>query len=227
MDLQTLRTAAGRGFAFSPLTGVHALRLRRLTHPRVAPDRFVINGPTRLRLAPTARIELADGARLLGGFGGTMEVFQADRTRSALVMHDRATLRVEGRVQFGYGTKIRLSEGARLTLGDGVRIGANCLLVVVDDVTICAGTALSWDVTIMESHLHLIATEATPDPVKHAPVHIGAGALLGHGSLVLPGVSIGDGAVVGARSIVTRDVEPRTLVVGTPARTVGVGTRWT
>lgn len=51
-------------------------------------------------------------------------------------------------------------------------------------------------------------------------VVVGNDVWFGHGALVLPGVTIGDGAVVGGGSVVTDDVEPFTIVVGNPARPV-------
>jgi acetyltransferase-like isoleucine patch superfamily enzyme len=50
------------------------------------------------------------------------------------------------------------------------------------------------------------------------PIRIGRDVWIGFGASVLPGVSIGDGAVVGARAVVTTDVAARTLVAGNPAR---------
>lgn len=61
------------------------------------------------------------------------------------------------------------------------------------------------------------ARRADLDP---APVHIGADAWIGANVTILPGVSIGDGAVVAAASVVTRDLPPRTLAMGSPARVV-------
>ena len=52
------------------------------------------------------------------------------------------------------------------------------------------------------------------------PVRIGRGAWIGFDSCVLPGVTVGEGAVVGARSVVTTDVEPFTIVAGNPARLI-------
>ncbi len=227
MDVQTIRTARGRGLSFSPMAAVHAVRFSRQTSPAAPPHRFVVNGPTRVRLAPTSRIELTTGARLFAGFGGTMEVFNADRARAALVLRDSATLRIDGRVQLGFATKVLVGTAATLSLGDGVRVGAGCLIVTALDTRIGPGTALSWGVTIMDSHLHEITTAERPHAEKVAPVIIGAGVLIGHDSLILPGVTIGDGAVVGARSIVTRDVAPGELVVGSPARAIGSGAHWT
>lgn len=50
------------------------------------------------------------------------------------------------------------------------------------------------------------------------PVHIGKNAWIGAGATILPGITVGDNAVVGAASVVTRDVAPDTIVVGNPAR---------
>jgi phosphonate metabolism protein (transferase hexapeptide repeat family) len=49
-------------------------------------------------------------------------------------------------------------------------------------------------------------------------VTIGNDVWIGHGAVVMPGLSIGDGAVVGANAVVTRDVEPFSIVAGVPAR---------
>lgn len=49
-------------------------------------------------------------------------------------------------------------------------------------------------------------------------VTIGNDVWIGHGAVVMPGVSIGDGAVIGANAVVTRDVEPFAIVAGVPAR---------
>ena len=59
---------------------------------------------------------------------------------------------------------------------------------------------------------------STNSPVGAEPVEIGSDVWLGAGAVVLPGVTIGDGAVVGANSVVTTDVAPYTVVAGAPAR---------
>ncbi|HZA25007.1 MAG TPA: DapH/DapD/GlmU-related protein, partial [Dehalococcoidia bacterium] len=52
------------------------------------------------------------------------------------------------------------------------------------------------------------------------PVHIGRYVWIGGGAIILPGVTVGDDAVIGAGSVVTRDVEEGSTVVGSPARQV-------
>jgi acetyltransferase-like isoleucine patch superfamily enzyme len=52
------------------------------------------------------------------------------------------------------------------------------------------------------------------------PMHIGRNSWIGMGSVVLPGVTIGEGCVVGAGSVVTRDLDPFTIAVGNPAKAI-------
>lgn len=52
------------------------------------------------------------------------------------------------------------------------------------------------------------------------PVHICRRAWIGAGATILPGITIGENSVVGAGSVVTKDVEPNTIVAGNPARVI-------
>ena len=63
-------------------------------------------------------------------------------------------------------------------------------------------------------------TEAGKEQGTVAPVVLSRGCYLGAGALILPGVTVGERAVVAAGSVVTRDVPPLTLVAGVPARVV-------
>ena len=90
----------------------------------------------------------------------------------------------------------------------GIRIG--------DDVSINRG---AWLVT---------GAHDLRDPsfsLVHAPIVIGDRAFFGSRALVLQGVTIGEGAVVAAGAVVTRDVPPYTIVAGNPARAIGTRPR--
>ncbi len=118
----------------------------------------------------------------------------------------------------------------------GARIGADCnicaqVLVegdvqVGDRVTVKSGVQL-WDGLRVEDDVFIGPNVTfTNDPFPRSGVRSGrfpltrvcAGASLGAGAVVLPGVTIGAGAMVGAGAVVTRDVAPRSVVVGNPAR---------
>jgi acetyltransferase-like isoleucine patch superfamily enzyme len=58
------------------------------------------------------------------------------------------------------------------------------------------------------------------DEVPARPVRIGRNVWIGFEAVVLPGVTVGEGAVIGARAVVTEDVAPFTVVAGNPARAI-------
>ena len=57
-------------------------------------------------------------------------------------------------------------------------------------------------------------------PLKFAPINIKDGVHVGIGSIIMPGVTIGEGAVIGAGSVVTRDIPPYCVAVGVPAKVI-------
>jgi acetyltransferase-like isoleucine patch superfamily enzyme len=141
------------------------------------------------------------------------------------------------RVRVGSGTVCRgilrretFGDG-ELVIGDSVYIGDDCIVSCSDRVEIGALTLLGHGVQIYDNNSHPLDRTARaadwraiggegdrpPDAIEHAPVHVGAGCWLGFGSTVLRGVTIGEGAVVAAGSIVTSDVEPYGIVAGSPA----------
>jgi len=104
-----------------------------------------------------------------------------------------------------------------LTVGDWSAIGEDVLIYNLGPVT------LGEKVTI--SHrAHLCAGThdyAQPDlPLLKPPIEIKEQAWICADAFVGPGVTVGDGAVVGARAVVVKDVEPWTIVVGNPSRVV-------
>lgn len=100
-------------------------------------------------------------------------------------------------------------------------------LTIVDELadsgTVAIGdrASLAPNVTLVASS-HPNASRIRPvAPVRSGPVVIDADAWIGAGAVILPGVRIGRGAIVGALSVVTRDVEPLQIVAGQPAREIG------
>lgn len=108
--------------------------------------------------------------------------------------------------------------GYNIHLGDGVFMNFNCVILDVCAVRIGAGTQIGPGVQILTA-------DHPRDPALRArmlefgrPVSIGRNVWIGAGALILPGVTIGDDALVGAGSVVTRDVPAGATVVGNPAR---------
>jgi maltose O-acetyltransferase len=108
--------------------------------------------------------------------------------------------------------------GFNISLGDGVFMNFNCIILDVVPVTIGAMTQIGPGVQIL-------AADHPRDPVQRRamlesgkPIAIGANVWIGGGALIMPGVTIGDDAIIGAGSVVTRDVPAGATVVGNPAR---------
>ena len=108
--------------------------------------------------------------------------------------------------------------GFNISLGDGAFLNFNCLILDVVAVTIGARTQIGPGVQILTA-------DHPRDPAERAsglefgrPISIGANVWIGGGAIILPGVRIGDDALVGAGAVVTRDVAPGATVVGNPAR---------
>jgi maltose O-acetyltransferase len=104
-----------------------------------------------------------------------------------------------------------------ITIGDYTTIGDSVFLDGRSGLTIGTSVNLGSHVRIWTRQHDIDA----PDFAEvGAPVTIGDYAYLGSGCIVLPGVTIGKGGVVGACSVVTKDVPPFTLVAGVPARVI-------
>jgi acetyltransferase-like isoleucine patch superfamily enzyme len=112
---------------------------------------------------------------------------------------------------------------ARLVIGNGTRIGRNAHIACVGEVVFGSNVLTSDGVFVGDTY-HGYEQSDLPilqQPMAPAkPVHIGDGAFLGVGAIVLLGVTIGEQAYIGAGAVVTDDVPARTVVVGNPARAV-------
>jgi acetyltransferase-like isoleucine patch superfamily enzyme len=124
----------------------------------------------------------------------------------------------EGRVTVGDYT---LLNGARIVCDRQVSFGPHCLV--------------SWNVVVMDTYRMPIDPGERREAMRGGwhpahpwrdacaearPVSVGANVWIGFDACILPGVTIGDGAVVGARSVVASDVPPYAVVAGNPARLI-------
>src|SRR5215831_4976061 len=147
-------------------------------------------------------------------------------------VHDRAICETQ---QVGAGTRI----WAFAHLLPGARIGADCNIcdgvfiendvTIGDRVTVKCGVQL-WDGIVIEDDVFIgpnvtFTNDLFPRSQRHEEqiprTIIRRGAFIGANATVLPGLIVGERAIVGAGSVVTRDVPSDTIIAGNPARIIG------
>jgi acetyltransferase-like isoleucine patch superfamily enzyme len=102
--------------------------------------------------------------------------------------------------------------GARARLGSNVRIQNRSSIVpdgIVEDEVFIGPSVASADDPTMGRH---------PAEVKARPIKLRRGCRIGAGVVLMPGIEVGEDAVVGAGALVMDDVAPSTVVIGSPAR---------
>jgi acetyltransferase-like isoleucine patch superfamily enzyme len=132
----------------------------------------------------------------------------------------------DGRIEIGSRSKLKSFSVVRayngsVVIGHRVSIGEYCLLAG-------HGGLVINDHVILGSHCSLTTSEhlfASGCPIRYqgeriAPIVIGEGAWLGAGVRVMAGVNIGRNSVIGAGSVVTKDIPPRHVAYGVPCRVV-------
>lgn len=107
-----------------------------------------------------------------------------------------------GQIRLGENTFV--NQGVQIYAADSVEIGPDCLI--------------GDNVVIQDSDFHQVGEG---DKARVKRIQVGRNVWIGRSAIVMPGVTIGDHAVVAAGAIVTRDVPARTIVGGNPARPIG------
>ncbi|MBO4427594.1 MAG: acyltransferase [Bacteroidales bacterium] len=110
--------------------------------------------------------------------------------------------------------------GKNVFIGDYVRIDLqHAGLIYIDD---CAHITSGCRLLCHQRDLtdYHTGDNAADLGYKTGEIHIGKGVMVGMETMIMPGVTIGDGAIIGARSMVLKDIPPYTLAIGTPAKVV-------
>jgi carbonic anhydrase/acetyltransferase-like protein (isoleucine patch superfamily) len=136
-----------------------------------------------------------------------------------LVFHPD-TITLNDKVYVGHNTILKGYYKGEMHIGEGTWIGQNCFFHSAGGIFIGKAVGIGPGVKILTS----FHTDINPEiPVMHNPLEFGRveimdGADIGVGTIILPNVTIGEGAIVGAGSVVTRSVEAYSVYAGSPAR---------
>lgn len=152
---------------------------------------------------PGATIEIGDDCLIRSNFwSNLLGLYQ----RTIIIAKRGGSVRIGRNVGIS-GSTVYAWE--HIEIGDNTLIGANC--------------------KIMDTDLHPLNVEDRNanhwDAVKTAPISIGKDCFIGCNCLILKGVTIGDGCVIGAGSVVTRNIPAHTVAAGNPARVIKTGSK--
>jgi acetyltransferase-like isoleucine patch superfamily enzyme len=146
------------------------------------------------------------------------------------ILKDNCLIRI-GEQSHVSGKLIFDKENASITIGN--RVFMNGTLIAAQRIELGDDILIAWGVTIVDHDSHSSSFSKRSEDVirwkkgskdwthvKISPVKICNKVWIGFNSIILNGVTIGEGAVVGAGSVVTKDVPPWTIVAGNPARII-------
>jgi acetyltransferase-like isoleucine patch superfamily enzyme len=192
--------------------------------------RFVGRG---VRLHPGARVygaaralNIGRGSKIGGGCVFNLGPKAEIRLGHNIWAYRDVEFHTEGQIEIGAGTSFQRA----VLINGNVSVGRGCIFA--PGVFISSGKHVydlrpAWPIRSQEA---LLATaQADPDVARYVldrPVWIDEDCWLGAHVVVAPGVRIGRGAVIGANSVVTRDVEPYAIVAGAPAKPVNQRLAW-
>ena len=117
------------------------------------------------------------------------------------------------------GDNFHCDFGQHIHVGDNFHADYNCTMLDLAEIRIGNNCLIGPDVCIYTAG-HRLEPEGRTLDVYGMPITIGNDVWIGGNSTILPGVTIGDGAVVAAGAVVTKDVEPNTIVGGVPAKVI-------
>jgi acetyltransferase-like isoleucine patch superfamily enzyme len=180
---------------------------------------FLVTRGTKVKIERGAKVHLDPGAFFCIGF--------ANRTAMSASLHLGlgAEVVVHGTAMIQRGCRVFVHNGGRLTMGSRSYVNDCSTLTCFEEVSIGSGCSISWNTNIMDTNVHELSIEGVPRP-RTSPVRIEDGVWVGAGATILPGVTVGTGAVIAAASVVTADVPPGVLVAGNPARVIRRNVTW-
>ncbi|MDH7567808.1 MAG: acyltransferase [Clostridiales bacterium] len=168
-------------------------------------------------------VKLARGVWVRRKFSKCGPLFRAGR--GVVVLKKNASIEIGRKVQLHKGVKLSAwgnECSSRIVIGDNTAVGDRTEIHAGRLVEIGSGCNIAWDVCILDRDYHKFNSHME----EIEPVKIGNNVWIGCRSIILKGTTIGDGAVIAAGSIVTKDVPPKTLVGGNPARILKEDVYW-
>jgi acetyltransferase-like isoleucine patch superfamily enzyme len=135
--------------------------------------------------------------------------------------HGNATVDIQGNNRIDKGVRILAANDSSLVIGNRTRIGLHSVFNGGDDIHIGEGVLISGFVYLQTSnHSYAKSGDIQKQGYIHKPIKLGDDCWLAAHVVVLPGVTINDGAIIGSNAVVTKDVEANTINGGIPSKLI-------
>lgn len=190
--------------------------LKTLYYNRKVQGKIECHKYTRMVVHKNAKINIK-GKLVLG-----LKENEKSKQETRFYMAENASLNIEGNFNVGSGTDIRIFKNAQLTIGSGY-LNADDQIICEEKITIGENVAIAREVIIRDTDSHEILDA---QHTKTKPVTIGNHVWIGTRAIIMKGVTIGDGAIVAAGAIVTKDVPTNCIVAGVPAKIIRENVEW-
>lgn len=192
---------------------------RRVKHPKSA--HLHVHNYSLINLAKSAIITLPEH----GGLDINVLNIKRDMTRPCtLWMGENAQLHSKDFMMYE-GAEIVVLDGGKLSLGSNSYMNAS-LIQSANEISIGDDCAIASDVLIQDTDFHPILDEKGNEKPVSKPIVIGNKVWICAKATILKGVTIGDGAIIAAGAVVTKDVPAGCLVAGNPAKVVRENVIW-
>ena len=170
-------------------------------------------------------VQLDPGSKLILKNRVKVGVKQVRKSRleTRILLEKDATMQVDKPFSVFAGSYIRVIEGGTLHIKGSGFINENVQITCGDKIEIGDGCFIGRDVIIRSYDAHQILKEGYQ---VSAPIKIGNRVWIGQKAMILKGVTIGDGAVIAAGAVVTKDVPPHSVVAGVPAKVIDQDVEW-
>jgi len=157
---------------------------------------------------------------------GRVGIFDYVRSRSVIDID--GTMRCNGKVRIGHGSKIHVGPSGELVLGDNFLINAESTIVANSKVTFGNNVLLSWDVLVMDDDFHSIIDVATKKQINTPkPIVIGSHVWIGARCLILKGSVMPDNSILAANTMLAGKLQKEGSVYGgNPVKVIKENIEW-
>lgn len=191
-------------------------KIKALLNRKTVAPKFYAYKPFSMCKASTAEIDVKGSI----DFNVTQTPGLKNRDCGYVVLGNNSRFECTGNFVFSSGCRLGVMENAHLTIGSGY-CNYDTKIYCFNNIKIGNNVAISENVIIRDSDNHTIEGS-----VKSAPIVIGDNVWIGMGAMILKGVTVGEGSVIAAGAVVTKDVPPNAIVAGVPAREIRQDVSW-